>query len=200
MRGRGSTAGAWQRRVIPAVLGVALVAGCTGSGSEPAESTAPPVVEVTQTPTPTPTPVVKPEPPDAMSEPTTEGAIAAATYFLQLYDYAFSARDAESLLRMSAESCEFCSYVDESVAALVESGHTSVGPPVRVLSAVSTEIRPDEWFSARLQVEQDSTKEFAADGTLVSESEANVTDFVFALSWMGDRWRVDAVDLAVIEQ
>lgn len=182
------------------MLGVALMAGCTGGGPEPAESTGPPLVEATPAPTPSPTPVVKPEPPAAMSEPTTDGAIAAATYFLQLYDYAFAARDADSLLRMSAESCEFCSYVDESVAALVESGHTSVGPPVRVVSAVSTEIRPDEWFSARLQVEQDSTQELAADGTLVSESEANLTDFVFALSWTGDRWRVDAVDLAVIEQ
>ena len=61
-----------------------------GGGPEPAESTTAPVAEVT--PTPTPTPVVKPERPAAMDEPTTDGAIAAATYFLQLYDYAFSVR------------------------------------------------------------------------------------------------------------
>ena len=63
--------------------------------------------------------VIKPERPEAMSEPTTDGAIAAATYFLQLYDYAFSARDAESLLTMSAEECKFCNYVDKSVGELV---------------------------------------------------------------------------------
>ncbi|MDQ0374150.1 DUF6318 family protein [Cellulomonas humilata] len=192
---------AWQRRVVPALLGVvlaALVAGCTGGGPEPAATTPPPVAEVT--PTPTPTPIVKPERPAAMDEPTTDGAIAAATYFMALYDYAFSARDAESLSMMSAETCKFCKYVGDSVAALVVSGHTSVGPPVRVISAVSTEIRPDEWFTARLQVAQDSTQELAADGTVVSESEANLTDFVFALSWLGDSWRVEAVDLAVIEK
>ncbi|KQT01103.1 hypothetical protein ASG23_05755 [Cellulomonas sp. Leaf395] len=182
--------------MVPAVLGVALVTGCTGGEPQAAESTPPPVADAP----PTPTPVVLPERPAAMSEPTTDGAIAAATYFLQLYDYAFSVRDAESLLSMSAEACKFCNYVDESVAELVASGHTSVGPPVRVVSAMSTEIRPDEWFSARLQVEQDPTRELAADGTVVSESEANVTDFIFALSWLGDRWKIEAVDLAVIEQ
>ena len=120
MRGRGSTAGAWQRRVIPAVLGVALVAGCTGGGPEPAESTTAPVAEVT--PTPTATPVVKPERPAAMDEPTTDGAIAAATYFLQLYGLRVRVRGHRSpLLAMSAADCDvLLHYVDEQVRPMVE--------------------------------------------------------------------------------
>ncbi|GEL99933.1 DUF6318 family protein [Cellulomonas terrae] len=177
---------------------MALVAGCTGSGSEPAESTAPPVVEVTQTPTPTPTPVVKPEPPDAMGEPTTDGAIAAATYFLSLYDYAFASGDAGPLMEMSAETCDLCAYVQESVVAMTSEGRSSVGHPARVLTSESTEIRPDEWFSALLRVEQAATQELDADGKVVAESAANVTDFLFAMSWLGDRWRVEAVDLTEV--
>ena len=201
MRGRGSTAGVWlvwQRRVVPAVLGVVLVAGCTGGGPEPAESTEPPVAEVTPTPTPTPTPVVKPERPAAMDEPTTDGAIAAATYFLQLYDYAFCQRRCELAdgdvgrdLRPTA------SYVEGQVMAMVTEGRSSVGPPAEVLrlrqhrdpgrtSGSASQLRAEQGLDAELDAGRDSRTE---------SDRRNVTDFFFAISWLGDRWRVEGVDL-----
>lgn len=198
MRGRGSTAGVWQRRVVPALLGLALVGGCTGVGADPAESTGPPVVEVTTTPTPTPTPVVKPEPPEAMSEPTTDGAIAAATYFLALSDYAFASGDSEPLLAMSAEGCTYCAYVDEQVESMVAGKYTSEADPLEVLTATSTEIRPDEWFSALLRVEQDFTRARDTTGAVVDETGKSVVDFLFAISWLGDEWRVEQVGLTEV--
>ena len=198
MRGRGSTAGAWQR-VVPALLGVALVAGCTGGGPEAAESTPPPVVEATPTPTPTPTPVVLPERPAAMSEPTTDGAIAAATYFLQLSDFAFDSEDIAPLMSMSAADCSYCMYLQEQVDAQVLGDYSSEAAPFEVLYSTSTEIRPDEWFSARLHVEQDFTRVHDASGAVVSETDGGIVDFIFAISWLGDRWRVEQVDLIDVE-
>ena len=194
MRGRGSTAGAWQR-VVPALLGVALVAGCTGGGPQTAESTTAPVVEATPTPTPTPTPVVLPERPAAMSEPTTDGAIAAATYFLQLYDYAFSSGDARPLLAMSAESCDFCTYVDAQVESMVSTGYSSIREPVDVLRADSTEIRQDEWFRVHLGAQQGPLVAVAPDGTRTQTSDGGAADFIFAISWVSDGWRVEGVDV-----
>lgn len=194
MRGRGSTAGVW-RRVVPAIVGVALVVGCTGGGTGPGESTGPPVVEVTPTPTPSPTPVVKPEPPAAMSEPTTDGAIAAATYFLQLYDYAFSAGDAGPLMAMAGETCTYCSYVDEQVQSMVDGGYSSVRTPATVIRSDSTEIREDEWFRVSLRAEQGPLVTVGPDGTREQTSDGGLADFVFAISWTGDKWRVEGVDI-----
>lgn len=198
MRGRGSTAGVW-RRVVPAMVGVALVVGCTGGGTGPGESTGPPVVEVTPTPTPSPTPVVKPEPPAAMSEPTTDGAIAAATYFLQLTDYAFDAEDIAPLMSMSAADCSYCLYVQEQVDAQALGNYSSEAAPFEILYSTSTEIRPDEWFSARLHVRQDFTRVRDDSGAVVSETDGGIVDFIFAISWLGDRWRVEQVDLIDVE-
>ena len=197
MRGRGSTAGVW-RWVVPVAIGVALVAGCTAGDPDPGESTVPSPVEVTSTPTPTPTPVVKPERPAAMDEPTTDGAIAAATYFLQLTDYAFSSGDTAPFLSLSAGDCKHCAFVVEQVDALVDGSYTSDAAPLVVLSSMSTEIRPDEWFSARLRVEQEFTRVVDSSGSVVDESGQLNADFIFAISWLGDRWRIEQVDVIEI--
>lgn len=194
MRGRGSTAGVW-RRVVPAIVGVALVVGCTGGGTGPGESTGPPVVEVTPTPTPSPTPVVKPEPPAAMSEPTTDGAIAAATYFLQLTDYAFASGETAPLRSLSADDCKHCAFVVGQVDAMADGKYTSEAAPLLVSYSTSNEIRPDEWFSVRLRVNQEFTRISDATGAVVDESGSLDADFVFAISWLGDRWRVEQVDV-----
>ncbi|WP_456788675.1 DUF6318 family protein [Cellulomonas sp. P5_C5] len=178
---------------------MALVAGCSGGGPEPAESTAPPIVEVTPTPTPTPTAVAKPERPEAMDEPTTEGAIAAATYFLSLYDYAFSSGDSRPLLAMSAESCEYCTYVDDQIQSMVASGYASVREPAEVTHSDSTEIRADEWFRVALRAEQGPLITVAPDGTRTQTSDGGVADFVFAIAWTGDGWRVEGVDVEAPE-
>ncbi|WP_235523438.1 DUF6318 family protein [Cellulomonas sp. Root485] len=172
---------------------MALVAGCTGGGPEPADSATPPVVEVT--PTPTPTPVVKPERPAAMDEPTTDGAIAAATYFLQLHDYAFSTGDTKPLLAMSGESCDFCTYVNGQVQSMVSTGYSSIRGPVDILGADSAEIREDEWFRVRLSAHQGPLTAVAPDGTRTQTSEGGTVDFIFAISRISDDWRVEGVDV-----
>ncbi|UZN02776.1 DUF6318 family protein [Cellulomonas sp. S1-8] len=154
----------------------------------------------TAEPTPTPTPMAFPTPPALISEPTPEGAIAAGTQFVALYDYAFSALDAAPLLAMSAESCEVCTYVDDSVASLISNGETSVGEASVILTSRSTEIRPDEWFSVELRVQQAASQKLSDDGDVVGESAPTTADFVFAISWDGGAWTVEAVDILVVDE
>lgn len=149
MRGRGSTV--W--RGFSALVGVAVLAVAAGCSGDPAPVATTPAPVVSATPTPTPTPVVSPEPPAAMSEPTTDGAIAAATHFLALSDYAFSSGDIEPLMAMSAGDCSYCTYLDEQVTAMVDGNYSSEADPLSVVTSRSTEIRPDEWFSAELRVQ-----------------------------------------------
>ena len=174
---------------------LALVGGCTGGADRPDESvTAVPSLTPTMSPSPspTPTPMERPVEPAAMSKPTPEGAIAAATHFLALYDYAFSSGDSAPLMAMSADGCEYCTYVRDEVEVMVDGGWTSIADPLQVIDSSSTEIREDEWFRVHLTVEQGPVVAVASDGTRHQTSDGSVRDFIFAISWIGDRWQVQA--------
>jgi len=140
-----------------------------------------------------------PSPPAVMSEPTPEGAIAAGTQFVALYDYAFSSGDARPLMAMSSEDCEYCVDVRDRVQEMVDGGYSSIREPIRVVASDSTEIREDEWFRVHLRTEQGPLSTVMPDGTQHQTSEGGTVDFIFAISWLGDRWRVEAVSLELVE-
>ncbi|KQR07196.1 hypothetical protein ASF78_21765 [Cellulomonas sp. Leaf334] len=144
--------------------------------------------------------MVKPEPPAAMSEPTTDGAIAAATYFLSLTDYAFESGDIAPLMAMSATACSHCAYLGEQIDLQVDGKYSTEAEPMEVLSSQSTEIRPDEWFSAWLRVAQGPVRVLDQSGAVVDEGDGGVVDFLFAISWVGDGWRVEQVDLTEVTE
>lgn len=166
--------------VAGAVALSVVTGGCTGGTPRPVTTTA------TSAPAPTPT---------TAAEPSPEGAIAAGTQFLALYDYAFSTGDAEPLTAMSAEGCRYCTYVHDQVEEMVDGGFASIREPMAVVESDSTEIREDEWFRVHLRVEQGPLTTVMPDGTQQRTSEGGTVDFVFAISWLGDRWQVEAVDL-----
>lgn len=174
---------------------VTVLAGCTGGGDpvETPTATASPTPSVD--PSPTPTPMALPTPAPEFAEPTPEGAIAAGTQFVALYDYAFSSGDSGPLMAMSAEGCEFCAYVRDQVQEMVDGGYASIREPAAVVSSDSTEIREDEWFRVQLRVEQGPLATRMPDGRREQTSDGSTVDFIFAISWLGDSWRVEGVDV-----
>ena len=68
-----------------------------------------------------------PDRPAAMDEVSTDGAIAAATYFLQLYPYAYNTGDLTEWKALSHPECMFCASVVDNVTAMHEQGHRSEG-------------------------------------------------------------------------
>ncbi len=139
-----------------------------------------------------------PTPDPAIAEPTPEGAVAAGTQFLALYDYAYSIGDAAPLLAMSAEGCVTCASIGEDVAAMTDGGFTAESDPLRVVMTDSAEIREGEWFRVHLRVEQGAVETVTPDGVRQRTSEGGTVDFIFAMAWLGDRWRVEALDLVEI--
>lgn len=177
------------------VLVVGLVGACTGGGEPVVTPTATATPSPTASATPEPTPMAFPTPAPEFSEPTPEGAIAAGTQFVALYDYAFSSGDVEPLMAMSGEGCDLCASVRDDVQAMLDSGLSSIREPARVVQSDSTEIREDEWFRVHLRVEQGPLVTLHPDGRQEQTSNGSAVDFVFAISWLGDRWRVEGVDL-----
>ncbi|KSW28379.1 DUF6318 family protein [Cellulomonas sp. B6] len=136
-----------------------------------------------------------PAPDPAIAEPSPEGAIAAGTQFVALYDYAYSTGDSGPLMEMSAEGCVFCGHVRDRVQEMVDGGYSTEADPLRVSLSDSAEIREDEWFRVHLRAEQGPVATVTRDGTRHQTSEGGTVDFIFAMSWRGDGWRVEAVTL-----
>lgn len=182
----------WRRALtVATVVSAIAVAGCTDGdpGDGPTATLA-----TSMSPTPSPSPTVDltrlPEKPAAMSEPTTDGAIAAATYMLDLYTYAFVTGDTAPWRALAASTCEFCSGVVEGVDELAAAGHASTGGPFRVQDSRAVEVTESEWFSVDLVAVQEPSRRVDAEGATVADNPGGSFRVVYALSW-NDGWRVD---------
>ncbi|UZN03491.1 DUF6318 family protein [Cellulomonas sp. S1-8] len=193
-QGQGVVRRAW---AVAAVVAVVVAGGCTGEPG-PAPTAAEVTAAVTADPSPAPSPPPRPETPErpeAMSEPTPEGAIAAATYFLQVYDHAFSTGDESYFVALSGGDCLFCSEAIAEVAAMRGDGSRAVREPIDILHSSATEVRADEWFNVELRVRQGRIDVVSSTGEVTASAESEVVDVRLAMSWAGG-WTVDAVDLA----
>lgn len=191
------TGWAWRRAVTTMVAASLLMLGaCTSGDPTDVPTTSTPTVDSTPTPTSSPTVDLTklPERPAAMDEPTTDGAIAAATYALELYGYSFATADLGPWRALTADTCQLCASVERGVDEMVAAGESSTGSVVTVLSATSTEISNDEWFSVEMRVVQGPSQRMDADGEVVAEGVGGEYDAVFALSW-STGWSLDEMGL-----
>ncbi|GIG40649.1 DUF6318 family protein [Cellulomonas phragmiteti] len=193
----------WSRRRVAAVMAVVslvVVAGCGTGGPADGPTTGPTTVESSPTPTPAPTSDLTrlPEPPAAMSEPTTDGAIAAATYVLDLYGYTFATGDTGPWRQMTRESCELCVGLARDVEQMVEVDDSSTGALITVDTAEAREISDDRWFGVDMEITQSSSTRFDADGEVVGSDPGGRYKAAFALSW-DEGWHVDDLGFEALE-
>ena len=112
-----------RRLVVGAALLVlvVLVAGCGGDPkADPSPSTSAPPPSVTPTPTP-------PALPDAAKANTKAGAIAFATYYVDLVNSAQATGGVAGLISVEAESCASCSDVRTSITRIYQAGGSITG-------------------------------------------------------------------------
>lgn len=109
-----------------------------------------------------------------MDEVSVDGAIAAATYFLELYPYVYNTGDLAEWTAMSHPECQFCASVVENVTAMHKQGHHSEGAEVSVLESRGTEVTPDEYVDVALRLRQGPSRELDAQGKVVDETTSAV--------------------------
>ena len=101
---------------VAAVAALVLVTGCgtadPGPTGSPTES-----VSVAPSPTPTETPLAEPTQPPEMERDDEVGAVAAAEYFMELYEYVLKTGDDEAWSLASGDECAFCSGLSDAVSA-----------------------------------------------------------------------------------
>ncbi|GEA87874.1 hypothetical protein CCE01nite_18230 [Cellulomonas cellasea] len=186
------------------MIGALVLVMLTGCSGEPAAEPTPtrtasasPTTDSTPTPTPTTTP--EPERPTAMEDPGVEGAVAAATYFLELFGYV-GGGDADEWLALSSSSCVFCKSVSDEVSRMSALGHRQIGPVLEIQSIDATEITPGEFYGVNAVVTQHPWQELDGTGAVVDGREESL-DFEYFINVLRreNSWFIEDVDTRVRE-
>jgi hypothetical protein len=106
-----------------------------------------------------------------MADAGTDGAVAAATYFLDLYEVV-GGGDLAEWKAVSHPECVFCEGVSDEVERMVSVGHRQEGPEITVNSVEPTEITPGAFYSVLFDVIQGPYRELDAQGVLVKENSS----------------------------
>ena len=204
MMGRGDDGRACLFAGLAMVTVLALVGACTPDGepTNPSTSTSSTIVTSTADPStaepttePTPTEYPSPQRPAAMDEDSVDGAIAAVTYFLDLYGYVYATGDLEPWRAMSHADCRFCESVSERAEGLFADGgyvegdvltinHTSAAPP--------TAAEPS--YMVAVDLLESSHVFYYGDGSTENFEERQYPNFVVAVQRVDDGWITRGVD------
>jgi hypothetical protein len=193
------------------VLALALSA-CAG-GESPGGNGTPSSVSDSATPsaTPTPTPTASykpadangraqnvplPEVPEAAKAETKEGLEAFAKYWYSLLSFGFETGDPSEWSKLTSPNCAFCNTLKTSIEIGYKSNRWQVGGRI---STPSIDARIDETAPMQqvtVQVLQEATEYYKADGTVGREPEpASNTASVVIAGYKDGAWTVSDIHL-----
>ncbi|CAN5307731.1 hypothetical protein BH11ACT1_BH11ACT1_30370 [soil metagenome] len=125
-----------------------------------------------------------------MDEVRVDGAIATATYFLQLFPYALNTGDSSGWDALSHPDCRFCSGLSDEVkrqAALLE--HQE-GLATSISSASGVEVDPGVWFTIDLDITQGKSRVVDSTGSVLLEGPEQRSHVTMIVIRDNDRWLV----------
>ena len=131
-----------------------------------------------------------PQKPENMDENSSEGAIATATYFVQLYPYVYATGDLEQWKSMSRQDCLFCNSVITNVGKLHEAGGW-ISPWTHTITRTDyLDPGPDSEYS-QVDVVFDQEASYSYDGTGGEPEVAephSYTVIIFAMKYTDGHW------------
>lgn len=204
-----------------ALLAVGL-AGCTwASSAPPTTASSPAIADTSPSPSPTAEPTPSPEPAETEPEPEPEpeptqsedrselliqpeemsktgraGAIAAAKYYMGLYEYVYLTGDLEMWESMALPGCQFCDVVVESVTEMHEAGQYRVSGPPRWRGKASVEhiAMLDQWdISLRATVSGSTT--YDAAGEVIDTNDSGPALVTVGVVHRAGTWRTAGIEV-----
>lgn len=169
----GRISGSGVRAGIVTAALILAVSGCTGAPAPGPSTPGSPGTVLTPSPTtsttPSATPTVRaPERPAAMDRADADGAIAAATYFIALYSYAYATGDLVGWTAMSDPACVFCAGLTKDVQAASGTGASVVGGDLTVASKTAAPGKDAGVFRVDLTVSQSAFQVINRSGAVTS--------------------------------
>ncbi|WP_128683468.1 DUF6318 family protein [Actinomyces qiguomingii] len=137
------------------------------------------------------------EPPDPYTPQfTPEGAITAATYFLNLYPYVYATGDIDAFEKMSDDNCEFCDSVINNATELHDAGGwiDLWEPDVTPLAWWTDQEDPNRYV-VRAQVTSQERDQYPGDGQPPLHITRTEDILLVQLYWSGHNWAIEIVDL-----
>ena len=131
-----------------------------------------------------------PQKPENMDENSSEGAIATAIYFVQLYPYVYATGDLEQWKSMSRQDCLFCNSVITNVKELHESGGWRDPWAQTVVQSGYSDPGPGSEYS-RVDIAFDRDTTYTYDGTGGEPEVAephSYTVIIFAMKYTDGHW------------
>jgi len=99
-----------------------------------------------------------------------DGAVATATYFLELYPYALNTGDISAWDSLSHPECIFCAGLSDEVRRQAGLSQHQVGLATSIASATGVEVTPGKFFDVDLELTQGPWQVVDTAGTVVEES------------------------------
>lgn len=196
--------------LVATVLGASTLSGCTGVESEP---TSPPSSEsaATATPPPSPSPSAElpspstsPSPdgidallvePDEMKQVDEAGAIAAAKYFVHLFEYAYSTGDLEKWEAMSGPNCAYCEVISEGVQDVHDrGGRVEFERFEWVGDAEVRRVPSRSMWEVSLEAIEGASTEYDKNGQVVLESDGGPVSIRLGVVHELGAWMISGVE------
>jgi hypothetical protein len=143
---------------------------------------------------------VKPDRPPALDEaPTTEGAGDVLSYYLQLFPYAQNTGDLADVRVLSHPECVHCSGVIRGVEELLSWDEHSEGGGLSISDIAVLEVDPARFYSVRLTLVEQPSREVSASGSVVEEFPGPTTYVVEgAVLHEGGTWAIREVSFETV--
>lgn len=204
-----------RRRVCAVLVGLTLlpVTACTGGGTTPGATAAPepssPTASLTPTPTPTPTASYKPADasgraqnvpvpvlPEAAKAETKEGAIAFASYWYAVLNYAYQTGDFGPMDAVTGAACRMCAKVRPGIVEWNSDGRWIAGGLVVVKGAFTEFVRTAEGdYQVTTQLEQPVGFLYRADASIEKSVPASqVLADIMTVRFADGEWNASDVD------
>jgi hypothetical protein len=128
-----------------------------------------------------------------MDEVSVDGAIATATYFLQLFPYVANTGDLTDWDALSHPECRFCAGVRSEVDGMVALGQYQEGTEMSILSATASEVTPGIWFLVEITYTEGPWRVLDTAGRII-DAAAGATSMhgSFAVIREEDHWLIRA--------
>jgi hypothetical protein len=105
-----------------------------------------------------------------MDEVSVNGAIATATYFLQLFPYALNTGDLTDWNSLSHPECIFCAGLSDEVRRQAGLQEHQVGLATSIAAATGVEVTPGSFFDVDLELTQGPWQVVDSAGAVVEQS------------------------------
>ena len=192
----GRVRGSGVRAGIAAAALILAVSGCTGTPAPVPSTHGTPGTVITASPTPSATAATVPPPerPAAMDRADADGAMAAATYFISLYSYAYATGDLAAWTAMSDPACKYCAGVIQSVGQMLAEGSRIEGGEVRVTGTTAySVVAATGVYPVDLELFESASRELAADGSVTAALDGGKTLAQMDVARGATGWVVRAV-------